>query len=299
MPKKRDILSKLTNEQLIALAAAYDIELDRSLAKVGLVEALACSHRIKTEGLIELSARISALGDVPSAVFESRQDFFEETAILAFDQIDTIGDTLSVAIAAYEVIEPGYAQKLTNQLNQLRSGKIATMGSAPSHVWSVLSKKQQGAYGIARSLSYQIPKFVETAIVASADTDFAKRHTALQSRPLPPRIAYYIGQSYRCFIAGCYDASIVMLARSLENLLRHRLEKVPVTIDPKATLGQMVGLYRQKIGNDACLEKILEVSNMDRVISAHDVAPYNKEMERRDADHAWTAFEIVVRELPP
>jgi hypothetical protein len=47
------------------------------------------------------------------------------------------------------------------------------------------------------------------------------------------------------------------------------------------------------------LEKVMEVSNLDRIISAHDVAPFTREMQSIDSSHAWTAFEIVLRELPP
>lgn len=298
MAKKRDILSALTRENLVALADAYGVDIDRTMPKADLVEAMASSRRIKTEGLVELSARLASLGDVPRAVYESRQGFYEETAVLAFDQIDAIGDSLSVAIAAYEVIEPGYSGKLKGQIDQLRGCKIATMGTAPDHVWSQLSGKQRGAFGTAKSLAYQIPKFIEGAVMASTEADISKRHSELKSRTLPTPIAYYVSQSYRSYVAQCYDASIVMLARGLEHLLRQRLTSAGVTVDQKATLGKLVELYRQKIGNDRSLEKILEVSNMDRIVSAHDVPPYLKVMEKRDADHAWTAFEIVIREMP-
>jgi len=298
MAKKRDLLAKLSRENLIALAVAYDVEIDRSRPKVDLVEALANSHRLKTEGLVELSTRIAALGDVPAALYQSRQGYFEETAIAAFDQIDALADTLSVAVAAYDVIDPGYSQKLTGQIAQLRGSKIQSAGSVPDHVWSQLSGKQRAAYGVAKSLSYQIPNFLDGAISSSRDTDLAQRARELEARRMPAKTWYYVSQSYRSYVAGCYDSSIVMLARALEHLLRNRLYLVPVSIEPKATLGRLVDLYKKSVGNDACLEKILEVANMDRIVSAHDVPPFHREMEKRDADHAWTAFEIVAREIP-
>jgi hypothetical protein len=38
----------------------------------------------------------------------------------------------------------------------------------------------------------------------------------------------------------------------------------------KATLGNLAELYKAEVGDEKALEKVLEVSNLNRVISTHD-----------------------------
>lgn len=295
---KRDLLSKLTRENLVDLAETYGVDIERTWPKDALVEALAVSRRIKTEGLLELSKKIQELGNVPSAVFGAKQGFFDETAATLFDQIDALSDSLSAAIAAAEIIDPGYIDRIKVQLSGIRAGKIFQVDPVPDHIWQMLSGRQKGAYGTAKSLGYQIPKFVQSALGLSTETDFVCQQNGWRDRHLPPRVEYYVLQAHRSYVARCYDASIVMTARALEHLLKKKLGDAKVPIPEKATLGKLVELHRRSIGNNQCLEKVLEVSTMDRVISAHDIPPYDREMERKDADHAWTALDIALRDLP-
>lgn len=298
MPKKRDLLAGLTRENLLALAQIYEVDLDRSSPKTALIESLASSLRLKTEGVEEIVARLAEMGDVPSAVLRSRQGFYEQNVVSLFDQVDSVGDSLSVTIAAYDVIDPSFAKRLAGQLAKIRNAPILQLGKVPDHIWSQLSPRQRVAFGVAMRLANQIPNFLEPAVQSSVDTDLIKARDAWKKRGLPQRIEYYVSQAYRSYIAGCYDASIVMIARALEHLLKRTLEKAGVPTSPSANLGRLLELHRQSIGNNAALEKILEVSNLDRNICAHDKPPHYKEMDKKDADHAWTALDIVLREIP-
>ena len=107
-----------------------------------------------------------------------------------------------------------------------------------------------------------------------------------------------ITRLHNAITAAAIMRRAVMLARALEHLLKVLLKNRKVTVPAKATLGSLVDLYRKTIGDDQILEKVLEVANMDRVISAHDIPPYDKQMDVKDANHAWTALDIALRELP-
>jgi HEPN domain-containing protein len=299
MTTKRQILDGLTREQLKALASEFEIEFDHAWTKDQFVEALANSRRLDSVAVEELAAGIVKTGDVPAAVRTARQDFFTETAGAVFDQVSEFSEGLAVAIAAREVVEPGFVTEMLARGERMRKGKINQVREVPSHVWSKFSGKQKGAFGTAKSLSYQIPKFVDSAIQSALASETVGGYTKWKSRKLPDRIEYYVLQAYRSYTARCYDATIVMIARAFEHLLKGLLTSKSVPYSKKATLGQLVDLYRTGVANDKVLEKILEVANMDRIISAHDIEPYDRQMQAEDANHAWTALEIVLRELLP
>jgi HEPN domain-containing protein len=298
VPAKREILSKLTKENLLDLARAYDVEVDRTWPKDALVEGLAISRRIKTEGLVDLAAKVKELGNIPDAVFGARQSFFDETVVNLWDQVESVSDSLSAAIAAAEIFDPGYIDRVKKQVADMQAGKLYQIVQVPAHIWGQLSGRQQGAYGRAKTQGNYVARLVESALQLSSKTDFVKKQAELRSKGLPPRIEYYVLQAHRAYVGRCYDATIVMIARALEHLIKEKLTAKGVAFPETAGLGKLVEVYRRTFRSDKCLEKVLEVSNMDRIISAHDIAPYDKQMEEKDADLAWTAFEIVLRDLP-
>ncbi len=296
MTGKREMLNELTREQLKTLASEFEIEFEHGWNKEQLVEALANSRTLNSLAVEELAAKITETGDVSEVVRSTRQDFFGETAGTVFDQLGDLSKALARAIATLEVVEPGYITETLSRTESIRKGKISET-DCPPHVWTKFSGKQKGAYKTARSLTYQVPKFVDSAVqgaLADANvTGIAKWKT----RRLPDRVEYYLLQAYRSHVARSYDACIVMIARAFEHLLKGLLKAKSVPFSEKSTLGQLVELYRTKVANDKVLEKILEVSNMDRIVSAHDIPPFDRRMEPEDANHAWTALEIVLREL--
>ncbi len=296
MVSKRELLGNLTRQQLKSLADEFEIEYEHSWLKEDFVETLACSRRINAMGVEELSTKIAEQGSVSAAVRTTKQDFFNETAGLVFRSTDEIADTLSNSVSIAEVIAPGYITSLSAQIGGLRNSKINQIDEVPAHIWSQLSPKQKGAYGTAKSMTRQIPRFVETAIRTALADRRVVEYDSWKRKGLPDRVDYYVCQAYRSYAACCYDSTIVMLARALEYSLKESL-KGRTNIPQKATLGKLVELYREEIGDDKVLEKILEVANMDRVISAHDIPPYEKRMQCEDANHAWTAAQIVFREL--
>jgi HEPN domain-containing protein len=296
MVTKRALLDSLTKSQLKALADEFGIKSEHSWRKAAFVEALGCSRRINAIGIEELKSRIPAQGSVSQALKSTRQEFFGETAGFVFKTTDEIATTLSNSISVAEIVTPGFITSLNAQVYRLKDSKISQMKEVPNHIWAQLSPKQRGAYGIARSMTHQISRFVDNATKTALNDRRVVEYDSWKRRDLPDRVTYYVCQAYRTHVAGCYDSTIVMLARALEYSLKEVLAR-KMTVPEKATLGRLVTLYRERIGDDKILEKVLEVANMDRVISAHDIPPYEKQMQCQDANHAWTAFEIVFREL--
>jgi hypothetical protein len=295
---KRKLLNALNRQQLKSLAREFKVEYEHTWKKEVLVDAISRSHRLSSIGVEALAKKITELGgDVPEAIRTERQDFFGETAIDTFNRIEEIADELALSIAVYEIVRPGYIERVSTMLDGLRKAKISSVGEVPHHVWCKFTGKQRRAYGTAKSLSYQIPKFVGSAIDTSVSHVSLSTAKKWRERDLDSRVKYYVMQAFRAYICESYDACIVMLARGLEHLLKRSLESHSVVYPKKATLGDLVALYRLNIGGDKALEKILEVSNMDRIICAHDVEPFDKQMHKVDADHAWSAVEIALRDI--
>jgi hypothetical protein len=166
----------------------------------------------------------------------------------------------------------------------------------PKHVANRWSDKQWKAFRTAKRMTYYVPSFVDSAIGITLKDTRVGDGARWRRKRLPNKISHYVCQAYRAYTAKCYDGCIVMLARVIEYSLKEVL-KNKVTLSPRATLGELIRLYENRIGKDKVVQKIIEVQNMERIICAHDIDPYEKIMDVRDADHAWTAIEIVLRDL--
>ncbi len=297
MESKKKLLSSFTKEQLRSIAVLYDIPFEQTWKKEDFTKAIGGSHKLDANAISDLSRRVADKNDVEEAINTTRQDYFGQTAGAVFSQMDLMAELLSEALAVNEIMEPGCLSQLVSQANSMRTGKINQTKEVPPAIWSQFTGKQRGAFGTARSMSFQLPKFIESAVKIAQTSETLSNYSVWKTRNLPSRVEYYVLQGYRAYYAKCYDACIVMLARAIEYLLKGLLNAKSITYSANATLGGLVTLYRTKIGDDKVLEKVMEVANMDRIVSAHDVQPYDKQMQAEDANHAKTALEIILREL--
>ena len=97
---------------------------------------------------------------------------------------------------------------------------------------------------------------------------------------------------------GCYDACIVMLARTLEYSLKEYLKEENIQLSKKAVLNELINAFRKSNSKKvALLEKIMEVQRFDRNIGAHDKDKERHQLGKKEADHSWTAIRIILKEL--
>ena len=298
MSSKRETLATLTREQLKGLAKQYGIPFEHSWTKEQLVESIASSHSITIDGIKALHPKIASGDDVAATVRSARQDWYQETVVSAFSQVKDLYGRISEAIALKEATSPGYVTDLLARTSAIKAAKLITE-EVPDHVGKQLSSRQWTGVKLARALCRQVPRQLDPSLQQASQNPNVRRLIEIRARNLPTRIEYYATQAAKSYAASCYDASIVMLARALENLLKHHLTAKGKAYRKEATLGALLGVYRKEVADQKVLEKILEVSNMDRIISAHDIAPFDQQMAEVDAQHAWTAFDIALRELPP
>jgi len=295
MASKRQRLQVCTKAELKSLANEYGIECEPFWRKENYIEVMSRSRKFNLDGIEEILKKTGEAGSVREAVRSAKQDFFNDTAGRVFKQHEELAATMSNAIAIAEIIDSGYITSLRTQAESLRNSDVNKI-EVPSHIGNQWSRRQWNAFGVAKKVTYYVPRFVNSASSSALSDGRVSEYDSWRRRKLPDRVGYYLFQAYRSYIAKCYDGCIVMLARAIEYSLKEVL-KSKTAIRPTAALGELIGLYKNKIGNDRTVQKILEVQNMERVICAHDKPPYEKIMQAEDADHAWTAIEIVLRDL--
>lgn len=296
MASKKQRLEDCTRTELKSLAKEYDIRCETSWKKEDYIRVLSRSRKFNLGGINEILAKLPTEGSIKEAVRSAKHDFFDETAINVFRQNDELASVLAKAITMTEIIERGYMEDIDTKSILLRNSRINRV-EVPNHIKNQWSNKQWKAFGVARKTTYYVPRFLDTASRLASENPLLLRYKSINENRLPDRVDHYICQAYRSYTARCYDGCIVMLSRAIEYTLKEVLQMKGRSIPRRATLGQLIGLYKSEVGDDKIIEKILEVQNMERVICAHDVAPYEKLMQLEDADHAWTAIDIILRDL--
>jgi len=295
MASKRQRLEDCTKAELKSLAIEYDIECQPSWKKEDFIRVLSRSRKFDLRGINEILDKASSKGSVKEGVRCATHDFFDDTVIRVFKQNDELSTMISIALSTAEVVDTGYLKDLEARSTLLRDSKINKL-KVPSHIENQWSDRQWKAFRAAKKTTYYIPRFIAAASDIASQNHRLLRYQSILERRLPSRVEYYACQAHRSYVAKCYDGCIVMLSRAIEYSLKEVLRSRK-QLSQRATLGELIAVYKQEIGNDKILEKILEVQNMERVICAHDKPPYERLLQVEDADHAWTAVDIILRDL--
>ncbi len=102
------------------------------------------------------------------------------------------------------------------------------------------------------------------------------------------RIRHYLREARKCYAIRSYDATVVMLARAVEYVLKDFLKK-NIQFSEKDTLGTLIKLFESNFRDKTSkriLGKIMEVHNFDRIVAAHDVKQDRHIITKDEADHA-------------
>jgi HEPN domain-containing protein len=295
MASKKQRLEDCTKAELKSLAHEYDIKYEPSWKKGDYIRVLSRSRKFNLNGINEILAKVSSAGSVKEAVRSAKHDFFDDTAGRVFKQNDELAIKIAEAFSIAEIVDDGYIDDVDTKSILLRNSKINKL-QVPNHIKNQWSDKQWKAFGAARKTTYYVPRLIDAASSLASQSALIVKYKSIFDRQLPERVEYYVSQAYRSYVAKCYDGCIVMLSRAIEYSLKEVL-KSKSTIPLRATLGELIDMYRKACGDNKIIEKILEVQNMERVICAHDKPPYEKIMQCEDADHAWTAVDLIFRDF--
>ena len=163
MTSKRGTLATLTREQLKGLAKEYDISFEHSWTKEQLVESIASSHSITIDGINALLHKITNGGDVAATVRSVRQDWYQETVVAAFSQVEALYGRISEAIALKEATSPGYVTDLLSRISVIKGAKLISE-EIPDHVKKQLSSRQWTGVKSASALCRQVPRQIDPTL---------------------------------------------------------------------------------------------------------------------------------------
>ena len=226
-----------------------------------------------------------------------KKDFFADFIQSRIDIIEEVAEFESNIIACGLL-------KDSNNLSQLYEYKsiLQDMGNMeeklPKDIDKAITRKQSNAYKTWKRKAYYKHYFFELILDKVKDNEVLAEWFKIEDTISNDKIKYYLLQARVCYSMKCYDACIVMLARTLEYSLKEYLNGIGEKTKKKAVLHELINAYRKTNPPKVeLLEKIIEVQRLDRNISAHGTDEERHQLGKKEADHSLTAIRIVLKEL--
>ena len=297
MTSKKDLLGKFSRDRLLEIAREFNIDVSPSATAKGIVAALGKVRR-PTKAELEVLAKGSSDESVKGAFIGEASEFYGKTAIRGFDHHNAILVHVARSIALAEIMTPGILDTLQRHLEGQRGVKIPTKKEMPRHIAEKLSGRQWKGLSAARSFQWVWEgDGTEILRLAQEDPDlvgFRKLTTA--SVPEPGK--RYLCLAWKAFAAEQYDASIVMLGRSVEFILKSWLKsQTPTGRFENLTLGGLVKEYEKLRGpKDEVAKYVAEMEAFERNLSAHDHHP-ERTPSVNEANHTWTGAVVLLKQL--
>ena len=291
---KDEMLSKFSKKDLQDICKSFEISYV-GLNKDILVQELQ-SGKIITKNFIEL------LLERPEKTIREKlsgikKDFFADFVQSRINLIEEVTDYES------NIIAYGLLKDTTNitRLHEYKSN-LEDMGGIeeklPKEIDKTISSKQRNAYRTWKKKAYYKHLFFKKSLDKLKDNDIIAEIFKIEDIESDDKIKYYLLQARVCYSMKCYDACIVMLARTLEYSLKQYLIGKDVETPKKAVLHELINAYRKtNPPNVELLEKVIEVQRFDRNITAHDKDIERYQFGKKEADHSWTATRIILKEL--
>lgn len=291
---KDEMLSKFSKKDLQDICKSFEIS-HVGLNKDILIQKLQNS-KIVTKIFINLllKRKEKSIRDKLSGI---KNDFFADYVQSRINLIEEVTEFESNVIAC------GLLKDVTNitRLHEYKS-ILKDMGDMeeklPKEIDKAISRKQRNAYITWKKKVYYKQLFFEKLLDKLKDNDILAEMFKVENVISNDKIKYYLLQARVCYSMECYDACIVMLARTLEYSLKEYLIGNGAETPKKAVLYELIIAYRKtKTSKVELLEKIMEVQRLDRNITAHDKDQERYQLGKKEADHSWTAIRIVLKEL--
>lgn len=287
------LLEDFSKSRLIDIARQFEIPINTSWSKNTIVDTL---ERSKKVTIADLGVLLKKEGDVRDVIKDEKSKFMDETAFAAFNYRDGCVNELSQIIALSEVKDGTSLKNLEMLLSGCDELQIFKHKDIPPNVKRQLSQKQIGAYYNSVKTINALKRILSDILAQTRKQNLVQVHWYVERSPMPEKVKHYLNSAYKCYVMGCYDATIVMLARCIEYILKAYFDLHSIAHPKKITLGPLLELYRKVAQNQRIVEKAIEVQTMERNICAHDKKDFWR-AEKKDADHAWSAIVIILRDL--
>jgi len=291
---KREILEKFTLDQLKEICSIFQINHSQQ-NKIKIVLVLEKTKKVSKEFL---SVLLEVEGKtIKEKITNLRNNFYEHFIQKRNDFLENFKDNLA------EFLSPGVCsdiEKLQVLERQIRHLKEFVEEELPSNLITIITPRQKKAYYAVRNEIKITTKFVEDILSLSKDDPNVQDITELKEKITNERIFHYLKEARKCYAIRSYDATVVMIARATEYILKECLKKNKISFSQKDTIGKLKTIFEQNFKDNTSkrtLGKIIEVHNFDRIVGAHDTQQDRKYISKDEADHAWTAIQVILREL--
>lgn len=297
MATKTELLEKFSRERLVEIAREFNLHVPASATAKDVVAALGRVRR-PTKAELEVLAKSGSEESVKGAFIGETSEFYGKTAIRGFDHHNTILVHVARSIALAEIMTPGIIETLERHLEGQRGVKIPTRKEMPRHIAEKLSARQWRGLNAARSFQWVWEgDGTETLRLAREDPDlvgFGK----LTAAPVPEPGKRYLCLAWKSFAAEQYDASIVMLGRAVEFILKSWLKvQSPGGSFENLTLGGLLKECEKLRGSkDDVVKYVAEMEAFERNLSAHDHRP-ERMPGVSEANHVWTGAVVLLKHL--
>lgn len=296
MATKEELLRKFTRERLSDIAAEFNVRLSQPASAESLVNALLKVRR-PTKAELEVLLR-SAGQTVKGALVGEASEFYSRTAIRGFQDHDSLLVHVARSIALAEIMNPGVLETLDKHLSGLRGVDLPTKEKMAKHIADTLSRKQWSGLRVARDFQWVWGSDgSELLRLAREDPDLIS-YQRLTAAPIPQPAKRYFCLGWKSYASEQYDASIVMLGRAVEFLLKNwLLARGAIQSLENATLGTLIREYEKLQGRkDDVTKYVSEVESLERNLSAHDHRP-SRETGVEIANHVWTGAVVLLKRL--
>ncbi len=297
MTTKQELLERFSRERLVEIAREFNVHVSPSAPVKEVMDALGRVRR-PTKAELEVLAKSGSDESVKGAFIGEASEFYGRTAARGFEHHDTILVHIARSIALAEIMTPGILETLERHLVGLRGVKIPARKEMPRHVAEKLSGKQWNGLKAARSFQWAWEgDGTEILRLAQEDPDLAG-FRKLTTATVPEPGKRYLCLAWKSFAAEQYDASIVMLGRAIEFILKAWLKREsPDGNYENLTLGALLKEYEKLRGpKDEVAKYVAEMEAFERNLSAHDHRP-ERTPSVNEADHAWTGAVVLLKDL--
>lgn len=291
---KREVVERFTLSQLKELSKFFEICKFASTKE----ELVRCIEKEKSISKSLLEILLETKGKtIREKIKNLRGNFYEKFIGKKNEVLDEINEILGEYLGKAMLGNLEIINRLEELLRQLLDMKDEKL---PREFERMITPGLVKAFYAVKNEIYCTVKVVKKALESLKNEDNLLDVLEIKRKIKNERIKHYLIEARKCYAVKSYDATVVMIARATEYIIKDFLKRNNISFSDKDTLGILIGKFRNNFTDSASkrvLEKIMEVQNLDRIVGAHDKQQDRKIITHDEADHAWTAIQVILKEL--
>jgi len=291
---KREIINKFTKNQLKELVYQFDINVTNS-RKDDYVNAIEKTTKISKSFLILLLKTDGST--INKKIKNLRNNFYNEFIKNKNQSIQECYNFITQLVVIGLISNSSLENRLRLFLDMLEDISAEELPKELKNP-KIITKRMYNAYYRARNHARSLHFILDNIDTHIQEENIPKKYLELQNVE-NDKIRYYLAEVIKCYAMHCYDAIVVMLARATEYALKDYLKRKKINVERKI-LGELIKEFQKHFEDrkhKRILNKILEVVNLDRIVAAHDIKGDRHFITRKEADHIWTAIQIILKNL--